>query len=234
MLTLLLLFACTGTDDSGKDSPKDSPRDTAEDSRQDSQEDSIEDSREDSGEDSREDSEKESSGGDDSGDESQPDDSGEESSPPDSDPGDSGDSGRPDSGGDSAEDSGEDSGGSNCTTADLVWTAEVRDATGAAGTVFSPRQALTVVGVVSNPCGSDVSFVTPDACLVTGYSITDSRGMGMGVGVVCAAVITPWTVPAGGSIEDSEVWGRLTPESYVLDISFNYQNHTASQAFVVQ
>ncbi len=230
---LFLLLACTGTDDSAKDSG-------------DSSQDSVGDSRDsDSGKDSTNDS----VGGDDSGDihsdDSRPPDSGEDSG---ADSGtdsglDSGDSSPPDSGGDSGDSSGDsgdsggdsgDSGGAGCTVADLVWTAEVRDATGAAGTVFSPRQPLTVAGVVSNPCSSDVSFTTPDSCLVTSYSVTDSRGQGMGVAVACAAVLTGWVVPAGGTVEESTSFGRLTPESYVLDVSFNYGNHTGSQAFVVQ
>jgi hypothetical protein len=230
---LFLLLACTGTDDSSKDSG-DAPEESQVDSEnQDS--------------DSGKDSEKESSGGDDSddihSDDSRPPDSGEDSGA-DSDSGpDSGDSSPPDSGGDSGDsnpDSGDsggdsgDSGGGACTVADLLWTAEVRDATGAAGTVFSPRQPLTVAGVVSNPCSSDVSFTTPDSCLVTSYSVTDSRGQGMGVGIACAAVLTSWVVPAGGTVEESTNFGRLTPESYVLDVSFNYGNHTGSQAFVVQ
>jgi hypothetical protein len=231
MTQLLFLFlACTGTDDSAKDSG-------------DSPEDSVADSED---TDTGTDSEKESSGGDDSGDsnhsdDSQPD-SGDDSGPDsggdsgDSSPPDSGDSSPPDSGGDSGDSGGDsgDSGGAACTDADLVWTAEVRDATGAAGTVFSPRQPLTVVGVVSNPCSSDVTITTPDSCLVNGYSVTDSRGQGMGVAVACAAVLTDWVVPAGGSVEESTAFGRLTPESYVLDVSFNYGNHVASQAFVVQ
>lgn len=237
MTQLLFLFlACTGSDDSSKDSG-------------DSPEDSVADSKD---TDTGADSEKESSGGDDSedsdhSDDSRPD-SGEDSGPDSG--GDSGDSSPPDSGGDSGDSSGDsgdsggdsgdsggdsgDSGGSACTDADLVWTAEVRDSTGAAGTVFSPRQPLTMVGVVSNPCSSDVTITTPDSCLVNGYSVTDSQGQGMGVGVACAAVLTDWVVPAGGTVEDSTGWGRLTPESYVLDISFNYGNHMASQAFVVQ
>ena len=235
MTQLLFLFlACTGSDDSAKDSG-DSPVDSAGDSHD---------------TDTGTDSDKESSGGDDSGDSDHSDDSG----PPDSGDdsghdsgGDSGDSSPPDSGGDSGGSGGDsggdsgdsggdsgDSGGSACTVADLVWTAEVRDANGVAGTAFVPQQPLTMAGVVSNPCSSDITFTTPDSCLVNGYSVTDSRGMGMGVGVACAAVLTSWVVPAGGTVEDSTGFGRMRAESYVLDISFNYGNHTASQAFVVR
>lgn len=145
---------------------------------------------------------------------------------------DTGDSGPDDTG---TPDTGEtgDTGGEGCDLHDLLWTAEVRDATGAVGTVFTTADVLTMAAVVTNPCTTDVSFVTPDSCLVTSMMVSDATG-GDGVAFACADVVTTWVIPAGAAIEEAAPWGRLPAATWTLDVSFNVASYAASQAFEVR
>lgn len=180
-------------------------------------------------------------GGGDTGDDSAADsatDSGEDSGGDDTGTEDSGteDSGTEDSGttDTGSEDTGAEDTGTACTTADLDYIAEVRDAKGTAGTSFSAKEELTLAGVVKNPCSEDVTFETPSSCLVSSWTTTDSSGMGMGAAVPCLAVITTWTVAAGGSVEETMYWGRLSPDDWEASVSFDVKKHpTATQKFTV-
>lgn len=147
--------------------------------------------------------------------------------------GDSGDSG--DDTGDSGEDPGDtaDTGGSTCSGADLVLSAEVRDSAGASGTSFSSREPLGMVAVLSNPCATDVSVTTASDCLFTGWTVEDSRGAGSGVAVACHPVPTVWTVPAGASVEETQFWGTLRVDTYVLSVSADVPSGSAALKFSV-
>ena len=180
--------------------------------------------------------------GTDSGDTGLGGDTGDDSGAPDTD-GDTGDSGGDsgDSGddtadsGDSGEDSGDtgDTGGSSCSGTDLVLTAEVHDSAGVSGTSFSSREPLSMVAVLSNPCTTDVSLTTASDCLFTGWTVEDSRGAGSGVAVACHPVATAWTVPAGGTLEESQSWGTLRVDTYVLSVSADVPSGSAALKFSV-
>ncbi len=140
-----------------------------------------------------------------------------------------------DSGGDTADtgDTGDTGSSTSCTDADLVLTAEVRDSAGVAGTSFGVRDSLSMVAVLTNPCTSDVSVKTASDCLFTGWSVEDSRGSGSGVAVACRPVVTTWTVPAGGSLEESQSWGTLRADSYVLTVTADVPSGSAAVKFSV-
>jgi len=127
-----------------------------------------------------------------------------------------------------------DTASANCTDADLLWETEARDANGNVGGPFTTRDTVSAYGVVRNPCSNDIQFTTQTSCLVGSYSLVDSRGMGMGMAVACRPGQVTWTVPAGGTVEESAAWGRLSVDTYTQGVTFDYQNHSASVSFVVQ
>ena len=47
--------------------------------------------------------------------------------------------------------------------------------------------------------------------------------------VACAPAVTQWTVPAGGTVEEIQPWGRLRVERYVLDVQFNFRMGIGAQ-----
>lgn len=167
--------------------------------------------------------------GTDSGDTALGDDTGDDSGAPDTE----GDVG--DDTGDSGEDPGDtaDTGGSTCSGADLVLSAEVRDSAGVSGASFSSREPLGMVAVLSNPCTTDVSVTTASDCLFTGWTVEDSRGAGSGVAVACHPVPTVWTVPAGASVEETQFWGTLRVDTYVLSVSADVPSGSAALKFSV-
>lgn len=106
---------------------------------------------------------------------------------------------------DSDADADVDTGTPACSETDLVFSAEVRDPTGAPCSTCPADEPLDFVGVVRNPCADDVILTTGSACLVADWTLTVTH-----TGVIilsgsreCAAVMTDWVVPAGGSIEDT-------------------------------
>ena len=66
------------------------------------------------------------------------------------------------------------------------------------------------------------------------YTPVDGSGIGMGMAVACRPGRVTWTVPAGGTVEESASWGQLRVQNYVQTVAFDYQNHSASTSFVVQ
>ncbi len=127
-----------------------------------------------------------------------------------------------------------DTGGETCAPADLSWLAETRDSSGTATTSFTTADEIIAAGVVENPCSVDVSFTTPDACLTTGGGLTSGSGIGMAWSKLCTGGVTSWTVPAGGSIEESESLGRLSADSYGLEIYFNRGSFKGTTSFTVK
>ncbi|MSQ03720.1 MAG: hypothetical protein EXR71_17840, partial [Myxococcales bacterium] len=144
---------------------------------------------------------------------------------------DTGDTGTEDTGDTGTEDTG-DTGAGACTDADMVLSAEVRTG-GASATSFGPRDRLEMVAILANPCASDVTFETGTSCLFTGWETADSSGMGMGVAVACASVITTWTLAAGASTEEAQPWGALSVDSYTLTVQADVPSGSASLAFTV-
>ncbi len=137
-----------------------------------------------------------------------------------------------DSGKDTA-DTADTGGSTTCTDVDLLLTAEVRDSAGVAGTSFGPRDSLSMVAVLSNPCAADITVTTSSNCLFTGWSVEDSRGTASGVAVACRPVITTWTVAAGGSLEESQSWGTLRVDGYVLTVTADVPASSAAIKFSV-
>ena len=127
-----------------------------------------------------------------------------------------------------------DPGSESCAPKDLLWKAETRDSTGAATTSFTTSDDVYAAGVVENPCTVDVSFTTPNSCLTTGGSLSGTSGIGMGWAKACSGAATPWTVPAGSSIEESESIGRFDADTYSLSISFNRGSITGTTSFTVK
>ena len=117
--------------------------------------------------------------------------------------------------------------------ADLILSAEVRDGSGTASTSWSTGDKLVMYGVITNLCPMDVTFTTPSSCLFTGWSVTDSRGMGTGVAVACAGVVTSWTVAAGGVLEEGQAWGGMRADTYDLTVTADIPAGSASLAFTV-
>jgi len=117
-----------------------------------------------------------------------------------------------------------DTGITPCTVADLVFTAEVRDPSGSACSTCPADVPLDLVGMVSNPCTSDLTLTTSSSCLVDSWTITEAHtGTTVLAGVPgCYEVITDWVVPTAGSVEESfdtfSTWQEIT---YRLDITFN-------------
>ena len=125
--------------------------------------------------------------------------------------------------------SGTDTGGSDtgtkpgpaCGVDDLVFSAEMRDASGTAGTEFTLSDDLVAAGVVTNPCEDDISLVTPSVCLVfSGVIVGDSSGSAWYR--ACLLEPTKWEVPATGSIQVTEMLGMHTLGEYTLTINFIY------------
>jgi hypothetical protein len=110
-----------------------------------------------------------------------------------------------------------------CTVADLVYTAEVRDPTGAACTTCPADVPLDLVGAVSNPCSSDLTLTTGSSCLVNGWTVIEGHtGSTVLTGKPgCFEAETDWVVSAGGDVEESfdtfSTWQELV---FQLDIVF--------------
>lgn len=144
-----------------------------------------------------------------------------------------------DTGADTGEDTSVDTGDTgvgSCTTGtadDLYWGVEIQDSTGVAGTSFPSSSIIFVVPYVSNPCEIDLTFdiECPDE-FVSSVGVSDSTGMGIGMGVGCMSPLVTWTVPAGERIESPYDWGKLPPESYRADVDFLIGT-SASTAFTV-
>jgi hypothetical protein len=122
----------------------------------------------------------------------------------------------------------------SCALADLVWRAEVRDAAGTAGMFFPFGGTLTFVGIVENPCASDVAFDTPQTCLVSRFDVLNQNPDGYSYPQVCDPQIANWVVPAGGVIEvsDSDTPGR---DDWTLTVRFaDPGSHQAVANFRVQ
>ncbi len=111
-----------------------------------------------------------------------------------------------------------------CTVADLVFSAEVRDPSGTACTTCPADMLLDLVGVVSNPCTSDLTLTTSSSCLVAGWTITEVySGTTILAGVPgCYSVVTDWVVPAVGSIEETfDTYTTWQEVEHQLDVTFN-------------
>ena len=116
-----------------------------------------------------------------------------------------------------------------CTAADLQLTLEAQDNFGNTGTTWTTADSLVMVGIVSNPCDSDVVFVTPNACLLDPWSIASSMsGMARG----CDAVVTSWTVASGGQLVDAEPVGQLSADTWTFEAGIPGQ--VQSLSFLVQ
>jgi hypothetical protein len=53
------------------------------------------------------------------------------------------------------------------------------------------------------------------------------------VAVACHPVATAWTVPAGGTLEESQSWGTLRVDTYVLSVSADVPSGSAALKFSV-
>ena len=122
---------------------------------------------------------------------------------------------------------------SACSTADLVFSAEVTDLAGAVGTSFAAGTQLVAVGVVDNPCAGEVVFTTPSTCLVDSVSMSGTSGTGMGVGVVCGAAMTTWSVLAGGRLTGAIEIGTLSIDTWTIEVGFNLPRTSASTTITV-
>jgi hypothetical protein len=107
----------------------------------------------------------------------------------------------------------------------------VRDSTGTARATFTTAEELTAAGIVTNPCGHDISFTTMDTCLVSGG---DMMGTGFWAWpAVCGEAITEWVVPAGSAVAQTQ-WASTKPAgTWTLNLRFNYGGATASTSFTV-
>lgn len=149
--------------------------------------------------------------------------------------GDTSDSGVVDTADSGAEDTADT--GAACTTGtarDLVYTVEVRDSRGVAGTSFATTESLTVAGVVTNPCPTEITFSTSNTCLVTDIVMSGSGSMGYGVSFACGGAVTLWSVTPGASIEVAEVVGRLPADTYEVTANFNLRGTSATTTIEVR
>ena len=117
----------------------------------------------------------------------------------------------------------------------LTLSAEVRDASGQAGTTFSPSDSLTLAGVATNNCPFDISVTTNSGCFVGGYTLTPANGTPIPpIYPFCTAVITNWNILQGTSQDGPWPYGTLPADTYTLDVMFNFGGFTASTTFTVQ
>jgi len=123
-----------------------------------------------------------------------------------------------------------------CTAADLTLDAEVRDAKGVACTTCPSGESLSMVGLVRNPCPTDLGFVTTDGCLASTFETVDLLG-GLGQAAMqhCTGAKTTHVVPAKGTKEEVMAWGRMSPSDYRLTVYFDdAARSTATTKFAVQ
>lgn len=121
-----------------------------------------------------------------------------------------------------------------CTVADLVFEAETRDAGGVPTSTFASGDALWVAGVISNLCGTDVTFTTSSSCLVTEINRYDAGGNVIGsTSPICLQVLTSWTVPTGGSIADAYPDGTVSSGDSVVGVHFDVASATATTPITV-
>ena len=105
----------------------------------------------------------------------------------------------------------------------VVFSAEIRDASGTVGTSWSvDTDDLSAFGVVSNPCTETVTFQTTTSCLVDSYAVTDlDGGSGESVSNTCVAVITDWSIEPGEKVEESTNLGTYdAPANIRVDVAF--------------
>lgn len=120
-----------------------------------------------------------------------------------------------------------------CTWADLVLTASSRGTDGVSRTTFTAGEAVVAVGTLHNPCTSEVSFVTAQDYVFTGFLATDSTNYGHSTPVNGHAVETTWTVPAGEALEGTSTFEALAADTYALTVvtAFPTEAHTT---FVIE
>jgi len=122
-----------------------------------------------------------------------------------------------------------------CTVADLVFSAEVRDPSGAACTTCPAEVILDFVGVVDNPCANDVVLTTGSSCLVAGWTLTEvySGTTLLNGKPGCYEVETDWVVSASGSVEESfDSYTTWQEVEHLLDVTFgDLPSSTASARF---
>ncbi len=123
----------------------------------------------------------------------------------------------------------------HCTDIDLVWTAEVHDASGHAGTSFTAADELSVVGVATNPCANAIDFTTSTGCMVAHGTFTAVHGAtGTVFAPDCTMVITTWTVAAGHSISEANSIGSgWAADDYTATVFFNWGGETAHTTVTV-
>jgi len=132
------------------------------------------------------------------------------------------------------DDTGDDDTETDCTAADLVYTAEARDSSGACTDYCDANDPIDLVGIVTNPCGSDIVLVAEWDCLVSLWEVVNTgTGDEDSIGVECLPVPTQWSIPAGGSLEEVWTYGIMDAGDYQLTVTFHRGPRSAPTTFYV-
>ena len=91
-----------------------------------------------------------------------------------------------------------------------------------------------MVALVSNPCSTDLDFITVDHCLASTWEVASSSGSATAMVKVCVPGKARHTVPAGGTVESAQRWGTKRPGTYRLMVYFDdAASSTATTGFTV-
>ena len=90
---------------------------------------------------------------------------------------------------------------------------------------------IVVAGVLSNPCDEDIEYISMSTCLIAGLS-WDGPVSG-GASVPCGDAITPFVVPAMGSVWDATNIGSKPAGDYTVTMSFDGSSPVVTTSFTV-
>lgn len=121
-----------------------------------------------------------------------------------------------------------------CTSADLLFVAEVLDGAGTPQVAFVVDEDLSFVGRTINPCDGTVTLTTATSCLVQRWEIKDSAGITYGLKPDCDDGAWDWDLSAGDELLQTSESRRLPAGDYTLTVRFNAEPHQAKESFTIE
>lgn len=122
-----------------------------------------------------------------------------------------------------------------CGVDDLRWVAEVRLDDGTLVHMTETGVAVTVVGVVENPCAEPIRVELQESCLVKAFDVIErATGDGEYEGISCLQTARVTDLAPGGRDETALYWGSLPPGEFDVTAHFAVEGRRATTELVVR
>lgn len=126
-----------------------------------------------------------------------------------------------------------DTGSVGCTVGDLALRAEVWDAGGASGSIFTVADPLSMVGVLTNTCAGELDLELPDPCFVEAFRVSDGREE-ESFAPACAGQATELRLGPGEAAPFAMPWGTLPAGTWTLELDFVMESEPVRTGFEVR